>query len=82
MYNLPTSDEVAALIIGDDDSIEQGRDVIVQKFSTGFTKLPETNPSFIPLQYPMMFPRGEDGWHVNIQYREPENGARERKRTR
>jgi hypothetical protein len=81
MYNLPTSDEVAALIIGDDDSIEQGRDVIVRKFSTGFTKLPETHPSFLPLQYPMMFPRGQDGWHVNIEYREPENG-KQRKRTR
>ncbi|KAK2435031.1 Pentatricopeptide repeat (PPR) superfamily protein [Trifolium repens] len=81
MYNLPTSDEVAALIIGDDDSIEQGRDVIVRKFSTGFTKLPETHPSFLPMQYPMMFPRGQDGWHVNIEYREPENG-KQRKRTR
>jgi len=82
MYNFPTTDEVAALIIGDDDSIEEGRDIIVEKESEGLTRLQETHTTFIPIQYPLMFPYGEDGYQEDIQYREVEEGESERKQKR
>ncbi|XP_057456530.1 uncharacterized protein LOC130747576 [Lotus japonicus] len=64
-YNLPTSDEIAALIVGDFDTVEVGRDIIVKKEGV-LTRIHETHTSFIPLQYPLMFPFGEDGWQEDI----------------
>lgn len=54
IYNLPTSDEVAALIVGDLENMDLGRDMIVKKRSGDLEKIHETHPSFIPLQYPMV----------------------------
>ncbi|XP_057455361.1 uncharacterized protein LOC130746681 isoform X2 [Lotus japonicus] len=64
-YNLPTSDEIAALIVGDLDNIEVGRDIIVKKNGV-LSRIHETHTSFIPLQYPLIFPYGEDGWQEEI----------------
>ncbi|XP_057453914.1 uncharacterized protein LOC130745569 [Lotus japonicus] len=65
-YNMPTADEVAALIVGDFDDMEFGRDVVV-KLRDGFlTKIHETHTAFIPLQYPLLFPYGEDGFREDI----------------
>ncbi|XP_057432816.1 uncharacterized protein LOC130725620 [Lotus japonicus] len=65
-YNMPTADEVAALIVGDFDDMEFGRDVVV-KLRDGFlTKIHETHIAFIPLQYPLLFPYGEDGFREDI----------------
>jgi hypothetical protein len=70
VHNLPTCDEVAALIIGDPNSIEQGRDVIVKNTQGEYVRMYETYVSFLPLQYPMLFPFGEDGYHRNIKIRQ------------
>jgi hypothetical protein len=67
MHNIPEVDEVAALIVGDTDSIEYGRDIIVRKESGHLERLHETHTSFIPLQYPLIFPYGEDGFSENIK---------------
>ncbi|XP_057455304.1 uncharacterized protein LOC130746629 isoform X2 [Lotus japonicus] len=64
-YNLPTCDEIAALIVGDFDSIEVGRDIIVKKNGV-LSRIHETHTSFIPLQYPLIFHYGEDGWQEDI----------------
>lgn len=66
MHNIPTCDEVAALIIGDDNTVEKGRDIICKKKCGQLERLPETHTSFIPLQYPMLFPFGEDGYQEHI----------------
>ncbi|KAL6507516.1 hypothetical protein OROGR_023711 [Orobanche gracilis] len=63
---MPTADEVAALIVGDFDDMEHGRDVVV-KMNDGFlTRIHETHTAFIPLQYPLIFPYGEDGFREDI----------------
>lgn len=65
-YNMPTADGVAALIVGDFDDMQFGRDVVV-KLRDGFlTKIHETHTAFIPLQYPLLFPYGEDGFREDI----------------
>ncbi|XP_057419198.1 uncharacterized protein LOC130713450 [Lotus japonicus] len=64
-YNLPTSDEIAALIVGDLENVEVGRDIIVKKNGV-LTRIHETHTCFIPLQYPLIFPFGEDGWQEDI----------------
>lgn len=65
-YNLPTADEVAALIVGDFDDLECGRDIVVRMNDGFLTKLHETHVAYIPLQYPLLFPFGEDGFREDI----------------
>nr|KAJ0220714.1 hypothetical protein LSAT_V11C200090600 [Lactuca sativa] len=68
-YNLPTSSEVAALIVGDIcDSIEK-RDIIVETSSGLLKRISELHPSYIALQYPLLFQYDNDGYRVDILHR-------------
>ncbi|CAH1415436.1 unnamed protein product [Lactuca virosa] len=68
-YNLPTSSEVAALIVGDiSDSVEK-RDIVVQTSSGLLQRISELHPSYLALQYPLLFPYGDDGYRVDILHR-------------
>ncbi|XP_057415224.1 uncharacterized protein LOC130710087 [Lotus japonicus] len=69
-YNLPTCDEVAALIVGDFNNEEVGRDIIVKTSDGMLQRIHETHTAFIPLQYPLMFPYGDDGYQEDIPYSE------------
>ncbi|KAK0589045.1 hypothetical protein LWI29_008903 [Acer saccharum] len=67
VYNLPTGSEVAALIVGDlDDNVM--RDIIVEHKSDGLQRISELHPSFMAMQYPLLFPYGEDGFQLGIKY--------------
>ncbi|CAH1415218.1 unnamed protein product [Lactuca virosa] len=69
-YNLPTASEVAALIVGDiSDSIEN-RDIVVQTKSGFLQRISELHPSYLPLQYPLLFPYGDDGYNIDILHRD------------
>ncbi|KAL6577223.1 hypothetical protein OROMI_011499 [Orobanche minor] len=66
MYNLPTASEVAALVVGDFDEALGNRDIIVET-KTGYLKrINELHASYIGLQYPLIFPYGEDGYREDI----------------
>ncbi|XP_057415282.1 uncharacterized protein LOC130710142 [Lotus japonicus] len=67
-YNLPSVDEVAALIVGDFDSSDCGRDIILRSSSGKFERIYETHSSFLPLQYPLLFPYGEGGFSDEIGF--------------
>ncbi|KAK9056489.1 hypothetical protein SSX86_023850 [Deinandra increscens subsp. villosa] len=69
-YNLPTSSEIAALIIGDIGDSNENRDIIVQTQSGSLQRISELHPSYLPLQYPLLFPYGEDGYRVDIPHRD------------
>ena len=81
-YNTPTCDEVAALVVGDLTNLDYGKDVVVKKVSGHLQRVFETHASFIPLQYPILFPYGEDGWSEEIPLRQAiiEEGNRIRER--
>ncbi|KAK0595529.1 hypothetical protein LWI29_007547 [Acer saccharum] len=67
VYNLLTGSEVAALIAGDlDDNIMC--DIIVEHKSDGLQRISELHPSFMAMQYPLLFPYGEDGFQLGIKY--------------
>nr|XP_043619983.1 uncharacterized protein LOC122591814 [Erigeron canadensis] len=68
LYNLPTTSEVAGLIIGDIDSLEP-RDIILRKQSGGLQRISELHPSYLALQYPLIFPFAEDGFRLGIKHR-------------
>ncbi|XP_057248444.1 uncharacterized protein LOC125495260 [Beta vulgaris subsp. vulgaris] len=68
-YNLPTTSEVAALIVGDIDTADK-RDVVVQRKNGRLRQISELHPSYLPLQYPLIFPYGEDGYRVDVMHRD------------
>lgn len=65
VYNLPTSSEVAALVVGDFQLNMDKRDIILEKYSVKLKRINELHPCYLPLQYP--FPYGEDGFRLGIQ---------------
>ncbi|XP_031116659.1 uncharacterized protein LOC116020319 [Ipomoea triloba] len=69
-YNLPQVGEVAALIVGDIDPNMGQRDILVESKAGHFQRISELNPAYLPLQYPLLFPYGEDGYREDIQFAE------------
>ncbi|GKF16199.1 hypothetical protein Tco_0061117 [Tanacetum coccineum] len=67
-YNGPTVSEVIALIVNDFGDRIPTRDIIVNKQHTGPKRISELHPSYMGLQYPLLFPYGEDGFHDKIPY--------------
>nr|GEX23127.1 helicase [Tanacetum cinerariifolium] len=67
-YNAPTVSEVLALIINDFGDILPIRDIVVNKNNTGPQRISKLHPSYMALQYPLLFLFGEDGYHENIPY--------------
>src|ERR1044072_8701595 len=47
-YNLPTSDEIAAFVVGDLEDEDFGRDIIVKHMDGSLERLPVTHAAFIP----------------------------------
>jgi len=65
-YNIPTGNEVAAIMVGDGSEDVDHRDVIVQDRQGGLQRISELHPAYMPMSYALMFPYGEDGWHPSI----------------
>ena len=74
-YNLPTANEVAGLIVGDFDSCAEQRDIVIDKFSEGLQRINIFHPMYLPLQYPLLMPRAQDGYHLNIPLRKTGHGT-------
>ncbi|GKD69582.1 hypothetical protein Tco_1323672, partial [Tanacetum coccineum] len=67
-YNLPTASKVATLIVGDIDSTTNDRDIILHMQEGGLKRISELHPSYIALQYQLLFPYGEDGYWTDIYH--------------
>ncbi|XP_048591500.1 uncharacterized protein LOC106431909 [Brassica napus] len=67
VYNLPTSSEVAALVVGDFQENMDKRDIILEKNNGKLKRINELHPCYLPLQYPLLFPYGEDGFRLGIK---------------
>jgi len=66
-YNPPTSSDVAAIMIGDGyDQNPTNRDICLRLHNKHLQRISETHPSYDSLHYVLLFPRGDDGWHINI----------------
>ncbi|XP_074373466.1 uncharacterized protein LOC141713790 [Apium graveolens] len=60
------SNEVAALLVGDSDDTCPFRDIVVQTKERYLKRVFETCKHFMHLQYPSLFPYGDDGFHLKI----------------
>ena len=66
-YNAPSASEVAAIMVGDGHDLDaSNRDIILRMRDRGLQRISETHPSYDPLHYVLLFPQGDDGWHVDI----------------
>ncbi|XP_038711762.1 uncharacterized protein LOC120005956 [Tripterygium wilfordii] len=74
-YNSPSFSEMAGLVVGDIGDTENGRDIIVEQQAQGLQRIDDLHPSFMALQYPLLFPFGEDGYRLNIPYHSDPNTA-------
>ena len=68
LYNTPSASEVAALIVGDIDMSFNVRDIIVESKYGPPKRINELHASYLPLQYPLLFPYGEDGYRDDVKH--------------
>ncbi|CAE1310394.1 unnamed protein product [Acanthosepion pharaonis] len=62
-YNAPASNEVSVIVSGDQHN---RRDIVIESRGSGLRRISETHRSYDALQYPLLFPYGEDGYHFGI----------------
>ncbi|XP_073301543.1 uncharacterized protein [Primulina huaijiensis] len=66
-YNSPTADQVAAIWVeGNDPNISYDRDIVIYGHDGRTHKIQHYFGCYDPLQYPLLFPNGENGWHQHI----------------
>ncbi|KAL5662342.1 hypothetical protein ACJX0J_029467, partial [Zea mays] len=74
-YNLPSGGEVAAIVVGDYTADEYTYDVLVHDRNCGLRRVSCLHPSYMALQYPLLFPYGENGYHLGIRYCDDEDSV-------
>ncbi|KAL8100756.1 hypothetical protein AgCh_032852 [Apium graveolens] len=65
--NPPNAHEFAALIV--EDNLSEPRDIVVEYKGGTLKRISVLNPSFMALQYPLIFTYGEDGYRTRILHR-------------
>ena len=68
-YNLPTADKVVVILPG--TSPTEPHDIILQNHGPLYC-ISDLHPAYVPLQYPLLFPHGENGWHAEMTLHEME----------
>jgi hypothetical protein len=69
-YNLPTADEVAVVL--PDNPSKESRDIVLRLRSGPLHRISNLHPAYAPLQYPLLFPHGENGWFPEMKLQETE----------
>src|SRR6266540_4147235 len=64
-YNKPIASEIAVIIF-DYDYASEPRDIIIKTHEEQLQHISELHSAYDPLQYPLLFPYSEYGWHDNI----------------
>ncbi|XP_027083756.2 uncharacterized protein [Coffea arabica] len=68
VFNLPTASQVAAIWTEpDDELVEKSPHIQVYSHSNASYRVQSYYACYDPLQYPLLFPRGESGWHRGIK---------------
>ena len=74
-YNEPTHNEVAAVFVGEDGAPPAHRDVVVYPRDRPPERIPYISSHLDPMCYPVLFPRGELGWHDGMLHSEEHRTA-------
>lgn len=70
-YNAPMVNEVAVLVTGDPSS---PRDIVLRAHDNTLKRVADTHRFYDTLQYPLIFSKGESGYHFNIPVINPTTG--------
>jgi hypothetical protein len=65
-YNVPTADEVVALMVGDGSEAVDRHDVVLAQQVGPFQRISKLHVGYMARHYLLLFLYGEDGWHSNI----------------
>ncbi|XP_074322096.1 uncharacterized protein LOC141659208 [Apium graveolens] len=63
-----STDEVAGIMVGDTEETCGERDIVVDDKIKGLVRVSYVHPKLMALQYPILFPWGEDGYHTKIKF--------------
>ncbi|XP_071902766.1 uncharacterized protein [Coffea arabica] len=67
LYNMPTASEVVAIWTEhDSETLEEGTNIQVYSHANTSHRIQHYFACYDSLQYPLLFPRGESGWHYGI----------------
>jgi hypothetical protein len=61
-YNLPSTDDLAMLVVGDFSLDNFKRDIIIETRNEELKRTSSLHPAYMALQYPLLFPYGERGF--------------------
>jgi hypothetical protein len=69
-YEMPHTEELAMLIVGDLNVEKYKRDIIISTKNKILQRINIYHPAYMALQYPLLFPYGERGFQLGINYNE------------
>lgn len=72
-YEMPHTEELAMLVIGELNLENFRRDIIVSNKYEGLQRVSIFHPAYMALQYPLLFPYGERGFQLGIPYHKKES---------
>jgi hypothetical protein len=61
-YNLPSTDDLAMLVVGDFSLDKFKRDIIIETRNEELKRISSLHLAYMPLQYPLLFPYDERGF--------------------
>ncbi|CAH2226617.1 jg9019, partial [Pararge aegeria aegeria] len=70
-YNAPLINEVAAMVCGEQFA---SRDIVLHARDNTLTRVPDTHKFYDALQYPLIFSKGQEGYHFQIPQVDPVTG--------
>ncbi|XP_040362335.1 uncharacterized protein LOC112166811 isoform X2 [Rosa chinensis] len=80
-YETPTSEEIGGLIVGEIGQYNANKDLIIESKSGCLQRISKIHPKYMSLQYPILFPYGEDGYKPNLLIEQiPGNSKKKRQR--
>ena len=66
--HISASDEVAGIMVGSTSNTTPDRDIIIEPKFGKLQRVSYIHPKFMALQYPLLFPNGEDGYNNRIPF--------------
>jgi hypothetical protein len=81
-YEMPHTEELGMLVVGDLNLENYRRDITVNNKNTGLQHISIFHPAYMPLQYPLLFSYGERGFQLGIPYHEQEIGKKTKREKR
>ncbi|XP_074336540.1 uncharacterized protein LOC141673679 [Apium graveolens] len=66
--HISASNDVAGVMVGSSDNTTCDRDIIIEPKMGRLRRVSYVHPKFMALQYPILFPNDEDGYHDKIPF--------------